>query len=193
MYKYKEITNQRFGKLLVLSKSENKRGKERSIRWNCLCDCGTHVEVSGTSLRAGAIISCGCTRQDKERILARSKKIRIDGFERAVNSFLHRYKQQANLRNYDWNLSRETFIDLIQQDCTYCGTSPDKLIDVSVLDEERVFLFNGIDRVDNSIGYIDSNVVPCCSKCNYMKNSFTISEFLEHIQQIYVHQSKKQS
>ena len=46
--------------------------------------------------------------------------------------------------------------------CAYCGLG------------ER----NGVDRTDNDIGYTLDNCVPCCSECNYMKNSFPLGVFL---------------
>lgn len=31
---------------------------------------------------------------------------------------------------------------------------------------------SGLDRKDNTIGYTIENVVPCCTRCNKMKNSY---------------------
>ena len=43
----------------------------------------------------------------------------------------------------------------------------------------------GIDRVDNSLGYTLENSVSCCSKCNYMKKTLNVENFLLHIAKIY--------
>jgi len=188
MYKYIEMTGKRFGKMTVLSRSDRVRGKERAIFWNCVCDCGNHRVVSGTSLRSGQIVTCGCSRQDPERIINRVKKQVINRFDRAVNMFLHRYQQQAQKRGYSWEITREHFISLIQSNCYYCGEEPDKLIDVSTSLFGDSFMFNGIDRVINSVGYTQENTVACCSKCNYMKASHTKTDFLEHVKQIYQYQ-----
>lgn len=36
----------------------------------------------------------------------------------------------------------------------------------------------GIDRIDNSIGYISNNIVSCCKVCNVMKNKYSVDNFL---------------
>jgi len=57
----RDLTNQRFGKLLVLSYADNKNGH---ACWNCLCDCGKMVIVSSTSLIEGNTTSCGCYQRE---------------------------------------------------------------------------------------------------------------------------------
>ena len=44
---------------------------------------------------------------------------------------------------------------------------------------------NGLDRIDNGIGYTLNNVRPCCSTCNYMKHRLNEKEFLNHIEKIW--------
>jgi hypothetical protein len=41
--KPKDLTGQRFGKLVVLHRSINDgyKGTQRTVRWKCKCDCGT--------------------------------------------------------------------------------------------------------------------------------------------------------
>lgn len=60
----KDITGERFGRLVVLSFAETRR---RCAFWNCLCDCGTVLLVRGTSLRCASepTRSCGCLRIEK--------------------------------------------------------------------------------------------------------------------------------
>jgi len=43
---------------------------------------------------------------------------------------------------------------------------------------------DGLDRIDNTKGYVIDNVVPCCGHCNLMKRGMTVLEFKEHIQRI---------
>jgi hypothetical protein len=57
MYNFIDLTNKKFGKLLII-KSEFVKNEER--HWLCRCDCGNEKIISGHSLRRGATISCGC-------------------------------------------------------------------------------------------------------------------------------------
>ena len=45
--------------------------------------------------------------------------------------------------------------------------------------------FNGVDRIDSSLGYSVNNCLPCCEKCNKMKLVYETNDFLNHIKQIY--------
>lgn len=59
MGKLIDITNKKFKRLTVISKSE-KRNAAGQVYWNCICECGKTCEVSGTALRTGHTKSCGC-------------------------------------------------------------------------------------------------------------------------------------
>jgi hypothetical protein len=50
---------------------------------------------------------------------------------------------------------------------------------------DGLFLRNGIDRLDNTIGYIEGNVVSCCDICNYSKHTKGYIEFLSWIDKVY--------
>lgn len=53
-----EMVGKRFGKLTVISRVRNdSSGKPRFL---CLCDCGNDHEASGSHLRRGNVLSCGC-------------------------------------------------------------------------------------------------------------------------------------
>ena len=53
------LTGQRFGRLTVMGRTDNKKGR---TMWICKCDCGKETEVSGSDLRTGGTKSCGCLR-----------------------------------------------------------------------------------------------------------------------------------
>lgn len=56
----KDITNQRFGKLVAIKNMNKKIGNY--MAWKCQCDCGNICEVSYQQLNSGEITSCGCDK-----------------------------------------------------------------------------------------------------------------------------------
>lgn len=64
-----DLTNQRFGRLLVLRRDDEKQriGKYRSVVWACACDCGSRVSVTSLCLRSkkSPTRSCGCITADR--------------------------------------------------------------------------------------------------------------------------------
>jgi hypothetical protein len=56
-----------FDRLTVMAKAESKGGK---TYWHCICKCGREKEVQGAHLTRGAIRSCGCLRDEANRLRA---------------------------------------------------------------------------------------------------------------------------
>lgn len=56
----KDLTDKRFGKLVVLEKSD--RRIDGRIVWKCKCDCGNECFVPSNNLISGNTKSCGCLR-----------------------------------------------------------------------------------------------------------------------------------
>lgn len=62
---YKDITGERFGRLVALNDvGRNKRGW---VLWVCCCDCGNTITVPGIYLRSKNTRSCGCLQRDIAR------------------------------------------------------------------------------------------------------------------------------
>ena len=66
MGKLKDLTGQRFGKLVAIRPT--RKNKCRQVYWLCKCDCGNEVEVLGVSLTSGQTKSCGCYNVDAHKI-----------------------------------------------------------------------------------------------------------------------------
>lgn len=64
MSKLIDLTGQKFGRLTVLHKDEERITKSGSY-WICQCECGKIKSVRSSSLRNGDIVSCGCFRMEK--------------------------------------------------------------------------------------------------------------------------------
>lgn len=83
------------------------------------------------------------------------EEIRLKSFNNSLNK-LKIYKYESVVKNIPWLIDDNKAIELMQQECFYCG------------DKENGRL-NGIDRMDNRKGYEISNVCGCCKMCNFMK------------------------
>lgn len=66
--KRKDITGQRFNRLVVVSFSHTEKGNGRNYKtyYNCICDCRKTCIVEGAKLRNGHTQSCGCYRHTRQ-------------------------------------------------------------------------------------------------------------------------------
>lgn len=94
-YNKKDLTGQRFGKLLVLSET-SKRDDNGSIVWKCKCDCGNIIETTSKRLVNKLIISCGCYQKERQKYSI--KKLHSKQFKENTNIDLIS-KNQANSNN----------------------------------------------------------------------------------------------
>lgn len=58
---FKDLTGQRFGKLVTIERVGTKRA---CALWKCKCDCGNEAEVTSHSLISGNAKSCGCIQRE---------------------------------------------------------------------------------------------------------------------------------
>jgi hypothetical protein len=162
-----DLIGQRFGKLVVVGRT-NKGKKSKSVRWECMCDCGNTSFPTTAHLRNSGITSCGCMLGNP-----------LPNGQAALNWYYSEYKSSAKKRGIEFCLSKEEFKKLTSANCFYCGQEPNRTRRTSKNTGE--YIHNGIDRVDNSKGYILGNCVSCCKECNIMKMDLSIAEFLHRI------------
>lgn len=96
-----------------------------------------------------------------------------------------RYIKSAVERNLSFHLSICEFKAITSSNCHYCGQVPKQI--ASKQTTNGAYLYNGIDRVDNSLGYTLDNCVPCCKFCNRAKDTLTKEEFINKIESIWKH------
>ncbi len=158
-----DLTGQKFGNMRVLSRAE---GPFRGTWWNCICDCGEELVRNSTHLRQENTHS-GCRLNYSDEALLRS----------AAST----YKLAAKKRGLEWKLSEEQVFALFTSDCTYCKAPPGNLRKGK---GGHSVLYSGIDRVDNTRGYVPDNVAPCCGPCNIAKGTRSVKEFLAWAHQV---------
>lgn len=185
MGKIIDITGQRFGRLVVIEYI--KLDKNRQSIWKCKCDCGNEVLKKGYYLRNKWTNSCGCLNKEKLkngfRIYLMNKAKRLPNNEASFNSLYYCYKRSAKIKNHVFEIEKESFKELTSQNCFYCNKKP--LQEKNMYRKTEKYIYNGLDRVDSTKGYTLDNVVPCCKRCNVMKNNMKLEDFKKHIIDIY--------
>ena len=86
-----------------------------------------------------------------------TRKYHQDNRDRTL---LNNARREDRKRGLKTAITREQIREIISKSCLYCGESDPTLI--------------GMDRVDNSIGHVIGNIVPCCIRCNSLKRDMPI-------------------
>ena len=154
---------ERYGKWVVLGSAPS---EIKNSRYLCVCDCGIVRAIRTAELKRGRSQSCGCSR-------------RVDGA--AFNLLYAQFKSSAKKRGYEWKLSKEAVKEITLSECTYCENPPFYTKETA----HETYTYNGIDRVNNDIGYTEENCVACCGICNISKGTRNADEFLVWIQKVY--------
>lgn len=176
--RFVDITGQRYNRLIALIPTMPRHHKG-GVLWLCQCDCGNYCLVIAKRLRASHTKSCGCARRDAMRKVAIHTGRTLPLGTAAFNGLLSSYKIHARTRDLEWDLTKDQFRKLTQMPCWYCQMEPAQII--TTPDSTGDYIYNGIDRVDNSRGYMPENVVPCCKICNRAKRGMDYDEFLAWI------------
>ncbi len=105
--------------------------------------------------------------KNKERERRKNKKYYIDHpeyikqYRSRIKSRYIYYKASAKNKGFIFDLTLADFSEIVNEPCYYCGGNG-----------------YGVDRLDSLIGYLEGNIVSCCSMCNYMKRTYTEEDFI---------------
>ena len=176
--KWVDIVGRRFDQL-VATKFIGLSGNKQTIVWECQCSCGNIIRTGYVALITGHKKSCGCIKGER---ISRSMSLPIK--ITAENQLYNEYRQNAKKRDLEFKLSKKEFISLLYNECFYCGTQPSNFIRKKRVTGEELHYFNGVDRVNNEIGYALDNCVSCCKLCNHAKNDMTKNDFLSLVKKI---------
>ena len=176
-------TGKRFGKLVVIEKVQKPEGKNRKgVYWLCECDCGRQIEIRSDSLVRGSTKSCGCYKNDLQR---------LDYGESCATILFCSYKIKARNKGLEFLLNKKEFLEMTKMNCFYCDMPPSMI--KKVKGHYGEYIYNGIDRIDSRKGYILENTVPCCWRCNEGKMTQSKKDFLDWVERVYNHSVKNRA
>lgn len=182
------LEGSKIGKLTVLEYfyiDTKVEGKKRLL-WRCQCECGNICNLRTDTLtgKNKKLKTHYCCRKCSDKI--RADKRRLPNYQSLKNNIYKSYEYAANYRNYEFDITIEEMISIIERNCYYCGSPPMVYIgDKSYLAEGEEYKRLGIDRKDNKKGYTINNCVSCCFKCNMAKQEMSIEDFKNWIITLY--------
>jgi hypothetical protein len=169
-----DLTGQIFSRLTVVEQAESKHNR---TRWLCLCECGKTCITAGKNLTDKKKQSCGCLRRElvgaRQYLLTEINR-GVPG-ESAFNVLYATYKFNAEKRSRVFELTKEEFRRLTSSACEYCGAEPKQKVGT---ERNGFYVYNGVDRKDNGLGYTNQNSASCCGTCNWMKRVMSIEKFV---------------
>ena len=115
-------------------------------------------------------------KRNHEKVKAR--RVRYD------NTFHGRvaaWRNNAKTRHIEWALS-DAYLESIPKSCFFTG--------VELTCEQKKSNTISLDRIDSSKGYVEGNVVFCCSEINIMKNKMDYDYFIKICESILQHTSR---
>lgn len=130
--------------------------------------CGNDFESFNTRYNKDSLSCKDCS--SKQLVQDEKRKNRIRNYkEESNNNITGYYKDyiiRASKKGLEIRFDFDDFSKLVTSSCYYCNHKSDL---------ETI----GIDRVDNSKGYILENCVPCCWNCNRIKHVYHQEFFIE--------------
>lgn len=163
-----------FGKMVIVGVQVKENG---NVCFSCDCACGEKKDVYCGELLRGRHKSCGCSQG-----LALPKR------QRGINILYAQYRYSAQKRGLPFEITLEELESITSRKCFYCNDLPSQYIHPDK--EKNIYVYNGIDRMDNLQGYVLDNCVSCCKTCNIAKRTMSFDEFKAHISKIFINLTK---
>ncbi|CAM4309058.1 hypothetical protein BAMA_22965 [Bacillus manliponensis] len=171
-----ELVGKKVGRLTILGVFKQLYTSGRTqIKYSCICDCNTDhlVYIKRDDLIHKRRIHCGCLRKEPTNKYKNRKYAILKHY---YNSSL---VKRSSKKRFTEIIDFDIFVLLVQQPCVFCGDSYSCILKDRFSSEQ--IKCNTIDRLNNNLGYVPGNCVPCCVKCNIAKGERTLEQFIQWI------------
>lgn len=178
MKKVKDLTGQRFGKLVVVSLMP--RQLNEPTIWLCHCEDGNECKVTSGHLLSGHTKSCGCLKN----IIGVKKRIAAEQDGKRYGEISGRYwsavKQSARIRNIEFQISIEyAWKTFLKQDGKCAISGQHLTFAKSSQPKDMKLQTASIDRINSTKGYAEGNIQWTHKIVNIAKKDRSDIEFIE--------------
>lgn len=157
-----DLTGKTFGSLTILYRLPNT--KNNRVQWQCKCKCGREKSVTSGDIKSGDSKSCGkchwhCFIQD---------------------SYWTEITRNAKQRGKEFSITKDYMTSLWNKQEGKCAISGLPLnMPVDARKQRGPECTASIDRIDNTIGYVEGNVQWVYKDVNRMRREYTIERYIE--------------
>lgn len=156
----------KFGEWVVISEDKTSMTGRKYV---CQCSCGTEKIINLSDLMHKKSTKCYSCAQ---RMWSLQASIRTKGpYERLYDTYMRNAKSAGR----EFSLTMDDAIRLFTSNCHYCLAEPYAPAPRS----DGEYLYNGIDRKNNALGYTKENSLPCCSMCNMAKRGHNYEQYVD--------------
>lgn len=111
MSSFIDLTGQKFGRLTVLKRVENKGNQ---TCWLCHCSCGREKVVTGKNLRKGNTKSCGCLQIEARYNKKKLNKYNLSGdfgigYDSKGKEFYFDLEDYDKIKDYTWIVDNHSY------------------------------------------------------------------------------------
>jgi hypothetical protein len=152
-------------------------GKHNRRHFKFKCECGNFTTISAEAVTSGNTKSCGCLSLEVKKAKLLPDNLGV------IRQIILGYKRHAKRRGFDFLLSENEVINLIKQNCYYCGDPPANI--KKTKNCLSGFVYSGIDRVNSKGNYTTENAVACCEQCNKAKMALSKGDFISWVKKVY--------
>ena len=146
MSKFIDLSGKRFGRLVVIEKTDRRSGKGHVV-WKCKCDCVKEVFVSSSHLKSGRTQSCGCLQKERT-----SEANTTHGQYQSSE-----YRSWQKMKDRCYNPNHKHYKDYGGRGITICDHWKDSFENFLADMGSKPSSKHSIDRIDNNRNYEPEN------------------------------------
>ena len=109
-----------------------------------------------------------CTDKCRRAKYYKKSKPLLSEREKFLRNKIVGYRNRATRKGLKFDLSVDQLDKLLNEPCAYCGQTA-----------------GTIDRKDNNVGYVFSNCLPACSRCNTVKCHHLTYEQMKQVAEMF--------
>lgn len=161
----RDLTNEKFGKILALEISSNDAfGKKR---WLCQCECGRKKIINASSLIKGLTKTCGyCADRHS-----------FKGYKDISGSYWRRVIENSEKRSLNFNITPEYVWNIYIEQERRCALSGVHILFHKNQDKGSLQSAS-IDRISSKLGYVENNIQVLHKRVQKLKDVVPNDEFI---------------
>lgn len=190
---FKDIAGMRFGKLIAVASTEERRWE--SVVWLCKCDCGKEIKTRSANLIGGHSRSCGCSRKGTNTGIMLNRTLGSHpswkGYGMISGEYFGKLRYGAKIRNILFDISIEYLWKMFEDQGRKCALTGQNLAFPPQVVRRgmkkgycSVEHTASLDRIDSNLGYIVGNIQWVHKEMNLAKHSLSQKRFIELCQMV---------